>query len=89
MVNPQIIAYVFIVLLVIYQLWVTRLIFRADEYDTKQSNLQCLVIWLLPFLGALTCHLVLRSGRAPIKPANTDFVPQSDMGGIGPTDATN
>ena len=80
MVNPQIIAYVFIVLLVIYQLWVTRLIFRSDEYDSKQRNLQCLVIWLLPFLGALTCHLVLRSSRAAINRGNTDFVPQAENG---------
>ena len=78
--NPKIIAYVFLVLLVIYQLWVTVLIYRADEYDSKQRNLQCLVIWLLPFLGALTCQLVLRSSRAPINPGNTDFSPQSENG---------
>jgi D-alanyl-lipoteichoic acid acyltransferase DltB (MBOAT superfamily) len=80
MVNPQIIAYVSIVLLVIYQLWVTVLICRADEYDSKQRNLQCLVIWLIPILGALICQLVLRSSSATIKPGNTDFVPQSPNG---------
>jgi hypothetical protein len=68
------------VLLAIYQLWATLSICRADEYDSKQRIMQCLVIWLLPFFGALICHLVLRSGRAPIKPANTSFVQQSENG---------
>jgi hypothetical protein len=78
--NPTIIAYVFLMLLVIYQIWVTALICSADEYDSKQRNLQCIVIWLFPFLGALTCQLVLRSSRAPINAGNTDFVPQSENG---------
>ena len=78
--NPQIIACFFLVLLVIYQLWVTVLICRADEYGSKQRNLQCLVIWLFPFLGALTCQLVLRSSRTPIMRGNTDFVQQSSNG---------
>ncbi len=80
MANPQNIAYIVLVLLLIYQLWVTVLVCRADEYDSKQRNLQCLAIWLIPFLAALTCHLMLRSSRAPIKPANTNFVEQSPNG---------
>jgi hypothetical protein len=80
MANPEIIAYIVLVLLLIYQLWVTVSVCRADEYDSKQRNLQCAVIWLLPFFGALTCQLVLRSNRAPIKPANTSFVLQSENG---------
>ena len=80
MANPQIIAYIVLALLFIYQLWVTVLVCRADEYDNKQRNLQCLAIWLVPFLGALTCQLVLRSSRTPIKPAKTNFVQQSENG---------
>jgi NADH:ubiquinone oxidoreductase subunit 6 (subunit J) len=78
MVNPQIIAYIVLAVLCIYQLWVTVLVYRADEYDSKQRNLQCLAIWLIPFLAALTCHLVLRSSRAPIKPSKTSIVDQAD-----------
>jgi hypothetical protein len=80
--NPQLIVFACLGLLAFYQLWVTVLICRADEYDSKQRNLQCIVIWLFPFLGALTCQLVLRSSRAPINPGNTDFVPQSENGDI-------
>ena len=80
MANPQIIAYIVLVLLLIYHVWVTVLVCRADEYDSKQRNLQCLAIWLIPFLAALTCHLMLRSSRAPIKPANTSFVQQTENG---------
>jgi hypothetical protein len=78
--NLQTIAYSFLAMLLLYQLWVTALIYRADEYDSKQRNLQGAVIWLIPLFGALICHLVLRSSRAPIKPSNTDFVPQSPNG---------
>jgi NADH:ubiquinone oxidoreductase subunit 6 (subunit J) len=78
MVNPPIIAYIVLAVLCIYQLWVTVLVYRADEYESKQRNLQCLAIWLIPFLAALTCLLVLRSSRAPIKPSKTSIVDQSD-----------
>ena len=78
MVNPQIIAYIVLVVLCIYQLWVTVLVYRADEYDSKQRNLQCLAIWLIPFFAALICHLMLRSSRAPIKPSKSSIDDQSD-----------
>ncbi len=80
MVYPLFIAYSVFALLFIYQLWVTVMVSRADEYDTKQRILQCLAIWLIPFFAALTCHLMLRSSRAPIRPANTSFVDQSANG---------
>jgi hypothetical protein len=80
MVYPLIIAYSVFALLFIYQLWVTVMVCRADEYDNKQRILQCLAIWLIPFLAALTCHLVLRSSRAPVRTANTSFVDQSANG---------
>ncbi len=80
MIYPLIIAYSVFALLFIYQLWVTVLVCRANEYDTKQRILQCLAIWLIPFFAALTCHLMLRSSRAPIRPANTSFVDQSANG---------
>ena len=92
MANPQIIAYIVLAILFMYQLWVTALVCSADEYDAKQRNLQCLAIWLIPFLAALTCHLVLRSSRAPIKPSKTSIVDQSDNVGaenIGNGSATD
>jgi hypothetical protein len=73
--NSQIIGLVLAVLFV-YQLRVTKIVCFAEEYDDKQLILQCLMIWLIPFFGALTCHLVLRSSRIPSTPGNTDFVPQ-------------
>jgi hypothetical protein len=76
--HPLVIAYSGIALLFIYQLWVTVMVWRADEYDAKQRILQCLAIWLLPFFAVLICHLMLRNSRAPIKPANTNVVDQCD-----------
>ncbi len=92
MVYPLIIAYSVLALLFVYQLWVTVMVCRADEYDAKQRILQCLAIWLIPFLAALTCHLVLRSSRAPIKPSKSSIVDQSDNVGaenIGTGSATD
>jgi len=80
MVHPLIIAYSVIALLFIYQLWVTVMVWRADEYDAKQRILQCLAIWLLPFFAVLICHLMLRNSRAPIKPSNTSIVDQPANG---------
>jgi hypothetical protein len=78
MIYPLVIACSVLALLFIYQMWVTVLVCRADAYDTKQRILQCLAIWLIPFLAALTCHLMLRSSRAPIKPSKSSIVDQSD-----------
>lgn len=92
MVYPLIIAYSVLALLFVYQLWVTVMVCRADEYDAKQRILQCLAIWLIPFVAALTCHLVLRSSRAPIKPSKTSILDQSDNVGaenIGTGSATD
>jgi hypothetical protein len=83
MLHPLNIAYSALALLFIYQLWVTVMVSRADEYDTKQRILQCLAIWLIPFFAALSCHLILRSSKAPIKPSKTSFDDQWDNVGAG------
>lgn len=73
-------AFIFLGMLIYYQIWVSVSICRADEYDNRQRILQCIFIWMIPFLGALACQLVLRCSRAPIKPANISFVDQSPNG---------
>lgn len=61
----------------LYQLWVSLLIFRAPEYNAEQRTLQCLMVWLIPAVGAMACHFFLRNSRAEVKREDMRFVPQA------------
>jgi len=51
--------------MVTYQAWVSLLVFRSSAYDRRQKTLQFLGIWLLPLLGSVVAHLVLRTDGVP------------------------
>lgn len=52
-----------------YQLWVSTLVMRSPMYEPKQKALQLMGIWLIPIVGAVVAHSVLRTeGRPPCKP---------------------
>jgi hypothetical protein len=46
-------------LIAIYQLYVTVRVLRSERYSSHQRIVQTCVIWLIPVLGAVICHLVL------------------------------
>ena len=60
----------------LYQVWVSFAIYHAEEYDVRQRWFQLLLIWLVPFFGALGCHLFLTQGRAEEPRADLKFTPQ-------------
>jgi len=60
----------------LYQLWVSAAIVRAPEYDARQRMCQCLIVWLIPLVGAMVCHFFLRISRDPVKREDNRFVPQ-------------
>jgi hypothetical protein len=62
--------------LLLYQLWISAVIFRASEYDSQQRMLQCLIVWLIPVIGAIGCHFFLRNSRGQVKREDFRFVPQ-------------
>lgn len=64
-------------ILVIYQIYVSVIIFRADEYEQVQRLLQFSLVWIVPLFGAVGCHLVLRSQREAIHREDNFFVPQA------------
>ena len=72
-------------IVVIYHIYVSIIIFRADEYEPIQRLFQLFVVWIIPFFGALGCHLVLRSQRETGHRKGNLFVPQgpNDAGGDG------
>jgi dolichyl-phosphate-mannose--protein O-mannosyl transferase len=49
----------FLVLLAMYQLFVSIKVILSSEYTIKQRIFQFLIIWLIPFFGALLCHYVV------------------------------
>jgi hypothetical protein len=54
---------------VAYQLWVSRLVVLAEMYESKQKWRQIAVIWVIPIVGAVVVHAVLRTeGKPPYKP---------------------
>ena len=51
-----------------YQLWISILVVRAPIYEPKQKWLQCIEIWLIPAIGAIIAHSMLRTeGQPPYK----------------------
>jgi putative copper export protein len=37
---------------VVFQIWLTRRVFRSDMFERRQKILQAQLIWLVPILGA-------------------------------------
>jgi len=57
-------------------LWVTLLLFRAEEYETHQKWLQFCLIWLVPVLGSVIVHIMLWANRTPPRKEDKDFTPE-------------
>jgi hypothetical protein len=57
----------------VYQLLVTGKLLLAGEYSAAQKLRQFLMIWLLPFFGALVCDLFIASDRRLRRARSTRF----------------
>lgn len=51
----------------------------ASEYSRAQKNNQAIVIWLVPFLGAGLCHLVLHSATDRTRPPTGRLLEDDDL----------
>lgn len=73
------------ILLVTYHIYVSIIVFRANEYEQTQRLLQLFIVWIIPLFGAVACHLVLRSQRETVHRKDNLFVSQgpNDGGGDG------
>ena len=65
-----------------YQLYVTIRVAVADQYSFAQKFLQVALIWLLPVMGALVCHIFLVSDTRPSRAKDSAFI--ADGGGNPP-----
>jgi len=59
--------------LALYQLYVTARVLFAQQYSMLQRFLQILLIWIVPFFGALIAHLMLVADRKPPPSRDTAF----------------
>jgi hypothetical protein len=68
-----------------FDLYVMVRVTLAQEYSRQQKALQLLIIWLIPFFGALFCNTVLSSDRKGREPRDSRFVRDegSNPPGIG------
>lgn len=47
----------------VYQAFVTLLVVRCKYFVPGQRAIQCVLIWLVPIIGALVCHAVVQSHK--------------------------
>ena len=66
----------------LYQLYVTVRVFASSSYSMAQRFAQLSLIWLLPLLGAIACHIFLGSDEHSSTKREDGFI--SD-GGNSPT----
>jgi hypothetical protein len=59
-----ILAAVLFVLMVAYQIYVSRRVARSHIYSNDQRIIQLIMIWLLPMIGASICHWMISDVEA-------------------------
>jgi hypothetical protein len=58
----------------IYQLYVTSRISSAAQYSRMQKFVQVTLVWLIPLIGAITCHAFLVSDTKPPRKRDGAFI---------------
>ena len=73
--------------LALYQLFVSLKVIRSAQYSRTQKLLQIALIWLVPLLGAVGCHIFVAPEAGPTREDST-FTPDSGNNppGVGPGD---
>jgi len=60
----------------LYQLFVTVRLFRFTGYSPFQKTAQFFFVWLVPLIGALVVHNVIRGTEKAVAAADRNFTPQ-------------
>lgn len=74
--DPFVMLCVGILVVVLYQIFVTVRLIRFAGYSVGQKIAQSVLIWFLPLIGTWMVHAVIRSTEAAITAADRDFTPQ-------------
>lgn len=59
----QYLSFAAVILAITYQIYVSRLVLKSIEHTKRQRQLQVLLIWLLPVVGAVVCQAMLREPK--------------------------
>ena len=77
--NVQALAVVLLVGIACYQGYVMVRVMGASEYSRTQKIAQAIIIWLVPFLGAGLCHLVLHTTTDRARPPKGRLLEEDDL----------
>jgi hypothetical protein len=68
-------------LVIAYQLCATIRVLVSVSYSRRQKLMQLTLVWLVPFIGALLCHIFLSSDTRVAREKDGAFIPD---GGVNP-----
>jgi hypothetical protein len=54
---------VVLVCVAVFQAWLTRRVWRSNQYDRRQKIMQTELVWLLPIIGASLVLYVLHEDK--------------------------
>lgn len=74
-----------LVVLLIYNIYVSITLLKFSGYSAGQKTVQLFIIWLLPALGTVVVHSIIRSSVTSPKGYDRNFTPDdgSNPPGIG------
>ena len=67
----EIVVFLAIAAVVVFQAWLTRRVFKSQLYDKKQKIWQAQLIWLLPIIGAGLVFSVLHDDQKAERDASS------------------
>ena len=62
-----------LVAVVVFQVWLTRRVFKSHLYEKKQKIWQAQLIWLLPILGAGLVFTILQEDQKAEREASSQL----------------
>lgn len=70
-----------VVLVIAYQIYVSRKVYVSDHYTQNQRILQLSIIWLMPGIGAVLTHFALGAINADEAAADQPYEGSDDYDG--------
>lgn len=71
---------VIVVLAGAYQLYVSWRVCQSEYYAGNQRTLQLIIVWLVPVIGAIACHLMLSATNSTYTAISGSAHGKSDAG---------
>jgi cytochrome bd-type quinol oxidase subunit 2 len=69
----EVLVLLVVVVVVAFQAWLTRRVFKSNLYERKQKIWQAQLIWLLPIVGAGLVFSILQEDRQAERDASSQL----------------